>query len=116
MPVLVNFPEEQSTRINTLGLRSAKTASVTARFELQLWDAQSGRIVWEDLSDLPVAKELIREHPVSFEEIIQAPWTNLIKQIPSETASRAQTENPTCIRSVATYRIYYGCKNLLGAT
>jgi len=94
MPVLVNFQEEQSTRINALGLRSAKTASATARFELQIWDAQSGRIVWDGLSDLTVAEELIRERPVSFEEIIQATWTNLIKQIPSETVSHAQAENP----------------------
>ncbi|HJY83689.1 MAG TPA: hypothetical protein VKK81_21715 [Candidatus Binatia bacterium] len=94
MPVLVNFQEEQSTRINALGLRAAKTASATARFELQIWDAQSGRIVWDGLSDLTVAEELIRERPVSFEEIIQATWTNLIKQIPSETVSHAQAENP----------------------
>ena len=71
MPVLVNFQEEQSTRSNALGLRSAKTASATTRFEPQIWDAQSGRIVWEGLSDLPVAEELIREHLVSFAEIIQ---------------------------------------------
>ena len=94
MPVLVNFQEDQSTRINALGFRAAKTASATARFQLQIWDAQSGRIVWEGLSDLTVAEDQIRERPVQFEEVIRATWENLLQKIPSDTLSRPQAEGP----------------------
>ena len=94
MPVLVNFQEDQSTRINALGFRAAKTASATARFQLQIWDAQSGRIVWEGLSDLTVAEDQIRERPVQFEEVIRATWENLIKKIPSDSTAPAQAEGP----------------------
>ena len=94
MPVLVNFQEDQSTRINALGFRAAKTASTTARFQLQVWDARSGRIVWEGLSDLTVAEDQILERPVQFEEVIRATWENLLKKIPSDTLPRPQAEGP----------------------
>ena len=83
LPILVNFNESFSTRLSVLGLRIGKTASANARFQLQLWDGQSGRLVSEGISDLPLAQETFREDPIPFEDMIQATWQSLIEKIPT---------------------------------
>ena len=83
MPILVNFTEAFSTRLSVLGLRLGKTASANARFQLQLWDGQSGRIVWEGISDLTLAQETFREDPIPFEDTILATWQSLVEKIPT---------------------------------
>ncbi len=85
VPILVNFNESLSTRLSLLGLRIGKTASANARFQLQLWDGQSGRIVWEGISDLTLAQETFREDLIPFEDTIQATWQSLIEKIPTGT-------------------------------
>ena len=85
LPILVTFQEDQSSRLSAFGLRAAKTASATARLQLQIWDAHSGRIVWEGLSDVTMAREMIWEGPIHFDEIIQTTWAKLLQTIPSAT-------------------------------
>lgn len=95
VPILLNFRERQNTRISVFGLRLAKTSWATARFQLQIWDARSGGIVWEGLSDFTLAQEILRERPVQLEDTIRATWESLIKEIPSDTVSPAKAEEPT---------------------
>jgi len=95
VPILLNFHEMQNNRLTVFGLRLAKTSWVTTRFQLQIWDAQSGGIVWEGLSELTLAHEILLERPVHFEDTIRATWESLIKEIPSATVSPAKAEEPT---------------------
>ena len=83
VPILVTFNEAFSTRLSVFGLRLGKTASANARFQLQLWDGRSGRIVWEGISDLTLAQETFREELIPFEDTIQATWQSLIERIPT---------------------------------
>lgn len=87
VPILVNFEEGGATRISLFGMRLAKTAWATARFQLQIWDGWSGRIVWEGMSDLTLAQEFIRERPVRFEDTIQTTWESILEKIPSNATS-----------------------------
>lgn len=87
VPILVNFEEGGATRISLFGMRLAKTAWATARFQLQIWDGWSGRIVWEGMSDLTLAQEFIRERPVRFEDTIQATWESILEKIPPHTTA-----------------------------
>lgn len=89
LPIQVAFREEISSRLSVFGLRLFKTSSANARFQLQIWDGRSGRIVWEGISDLTLAREVIRESPVRFEEIAEATWESLISEIPSAAAVAA---------------------------
>ena len=88
VPILVSFHEENRARFSVFGLRIGRTASANARFQLQIWDGRSGRIVWEGISDLTLAQEVIRERPVRFEDIVQATWESLIGEIPAEPPHR----------------------------
>jgi len=84
LPILVTWHEAQSPRLTALGLQAVKTVSATARFELQLWDTRSGRVVWEGFSELTLAEDLIRERPVPFAALIQATWETLLQHLPAE--------------------------------
>jgi hypothetical protein len=94
LPVLVSFREDQSSRLTAFGVQAARTASATARLQLQIWDAHAGRIVWEGRSDVTLAREMLREGPIRFDEIVQVTWTKLLQQIPSDmtTPSPADEE------------------------
>ena len=81
VPILVNFNETASTRFSVFGLRLGKTTSANARFQLQIWDGRSGRIVWEGISDLTLARETFREGPILFGDTVRATWESLIDQI-----------------------------------
>jgi len=95
LPVLVSFREDQSSRLSAFGVQAARTASATARLQLQIWDAQAGRIVWEGRSDVTLAREMLREGPIRFDEIIQVTWANLLRQIPSDMTIPPPTEGTT---------------------
>jgi hypothetical protein len=97
VPILVNFQEGGATRLSFFGVRLAKTAWTTARFQLQIWDGRSGRIVWEGISDLTLAQELIWERPVRFEDTIQATWESIIEHIPTDSVSPVQGETPASL-------------------
>ncbi len=85
VPILVNFTESLTTRFSLFGLRLGKTASTSARFQLQIWDGHSGRIVWDGISDLTLAQETFREGPIRFNQIVKETWLSLIEQIPSNS-------------------------------
>lgn len=88
----LKIPQEPIISGDRTRVRLAKTSWANARYQLQIWDGQSGRIVWEGISDLTLAQEVIREQPVRFEDIIQETWASLIEQIPADSAFPARTE------------------------
>ncbi len=82
MPVLVSFYEAQSSRISVFGVRLGKTASASTRFDLQIWDGRTGRIVWEGSSHLTLAQEVVREGPIPLEETVRGTWESMIQEMP----------------------------------
>ena len=92
VPILVSFHEETNTRLSALGFRIAKTATSNTRVQLEIWDAQTGRIVWEGLSDSTLATELLREQSVHFERAVQLAWEDLIKQVPTSDVAAASPD------------------------
>ena len=89
VPILVNFHEEMNTRLSTLGFRLAKTATTNTRVQLQIWDGQTGHIVWEGLSDVTLAEETVREQSIRFERAIQLTSEYLLKQVPDSDVASA---------------------------
>lgn len=89
VPSLVNFQEQVATRLSAFGMRIGKTASATARFQLQIWDGQTGHIVWEGLSDVTLAQEMIRENPVRLDDVVRATWDRLLEEMPGSGAVAA---------------------------
>jgi hypothetical protein len=86
MPILVGFSEDASTRLSVFGFRVGRTASANARFQLQIWDSQSGHIVWQGLSDLTLGQDTLREERIRFEDVVRATWDSLVAKIPAAGA------------------------------
>jgi len=95
LPVLVSFREDQSSRLSAFGVQAARTASATVRLQLQIWDAEVGRIVWEGGSDVTLAREMLREGPIRFDEITQVTWAKLLQQIPSDMTIPSPNDGQT---------------------
>jgi PBP1b-binding outer membrane lipoprotein LpoB len=95
LPILISFREDQSSRLTAFGLQAARTASATARLQLQIWDSEAGRIVWEGRSDVTLAREMLREGPIRFDEIIQIAWAQLLQQIPANETTPAFFDEET---------------------
>jgi hypothetical protein len=90
VPILVSFQEQSATRLSVFSLRLIKTISATERVQLEIWGADSGRIVWEGISDLTLAQDTFRERLVRFEDTVRATWESLIGKIPSRPASESK--------------------------
>ncbi len=79
---LLQYVQDTSTRFSVLGIRFLETRSSTLRVFAQIWDTQSGNIVWEASSEVTLAGEDVRAKPISFEEVATRAWAELIKQLP----------------------------------
>jgi hypothetical protein len=87
VPILVSFREDSATRLSAFGLRIGKTAASNARLQLQVWDAHTGRIRWEGVSDVTLAQEVVRERFVRLERMMEVSWEYLLAQIPNTDVS-----------------------------
>jgi hypothetical protein len=83
VPILMGLREGESGRLSVLSFRIAKTSWASPRLQLQVWDATSGRIVWEGTCEATLAHEEIRENPVRLVDAIRASWDLLISRLPS---------------------------------
>jgi hypothetical protein len=82
LPTLLEYRRDTSTRISILGIRFVETRSSTLRVFAQIWNAETGDIVWEGSSQATVAGEDIREKPIPFEEVALLAWSELFKKLP----------------------------------
>jgi len=83
VPILVNLREETYTRFSVFGVRIGKTAVTNIRVQLEIWDGETGRIVWEGLSDVTLAEEVVRERSIHFERALETTWDFVLKEIPN---------------------------------
>ncbi len=87
-PSLASFSQTMSGRLSFLGLRILQTRITTLRLTLQLWDTQTGNIVWESSGEATLAGEDIREFRIPFDEIARGLWShmldNLFTRLPKE--------------------------------
>jgi hypothetical protein len=67
-------------RIGFYGWNFIQSRVTTLRLWLQLWDTQSGQILWESAGEITLATELLRpERTVSLDEIAQKLWLRMIQ-------------------------------------
>ena len=67
-------------RFDALGLKMVRNQIITLRLWLQLWDTQSGRMLWESAGETTVATELLREQAaVPLTEVARALWFRMVQ-------------------------------------
>ena len=78
-PGLAAFSQSMSGRFSAFGLRIFQTRVSVLRLSVQLWDTQTGEIVWEASGEATLAGEDVREVRISFEEIAGRLWQRMLK-------------------------------------
>ena len=78
---LAGFEQSSSGRFDLFGLRLIKTNKANLRVFLQLWDSQSGAIVWEGYEEMDYAYDTYSEKGVMFYDIARAMAENMFANI-----------------------------------
>jgi hypothetical protein len=80
LPGLGDFNQVILDRLAFSGLNFIRSRVTTLRLWLQLWDTQTGKILWESAGEATVSTELVRaERSVPLEEIAQKLWLRMIQ-------------------------------------
>ncbi len=79
---LAGFSQFSSSRLNALGVRLIQTNQATIRLFAQIWDTETGRIVWEGSEELNRARDTFTSQPIGFNEVVAQSAKELIARMP----------------------------------
>jgi hypothetical protein len=79
---LSRFDRNSSSRFRIFGLRIIETKEANSRLFVQIWNTESGAIVWEGTEELNYAWDTIQEKPVTFRLVVEQIARNLIDKLP----------------------------------
>ena len=80
LPGLADFNQVVIDKFEIAGIKMVRNRVITLRLWLQLWDTQTGEIVWESAGEATVASELLLpERIVPLDEIAQKLWLRMIQ-------------------------------------
>jgi hypothetical protein len=81
-PGLAAFDEVVGDKVEAFGFKLLKTRLTTLRLWLQLWDTQTGQMLWESSGEVTVAAQLLTQESaaVSLEDIAGKLWSGMIQE------------------------------------
>jgi hypothetical protein len=88
---LANFEQVSRGRLSLLGLRFIETKIANMRVFLQVWDSQTGKVIWEGGGELNYTFETVVEQPVFFLQVAQKAAERLYEDLPPAPAVPAVT-------------------------
>jgi hypothetical protein len=91
LPGLADFNQVVIDKFEIAGIKMVRNRVITLRLWLQLWDTQTGEIVWESAGEATVASELLLpQRMVPLDEIGQKLWLRMVQDnlLTGETQSR----------------------------
>jgi hypothetical protein len=81
LPGLAEFNQTVLDKFEALGFKALRTRITTLRLWLQLWDTQTGQIVWESSGEITAVTQLLRaKRTVPLDHIAQKLWLQMIQQ------------------------------------
>jgi hypothetical protein len=96
LPGLGEFTQTIVDKFEVMGLKLVRSRVTTLRLWLQLWDAQTGRILWESSGEVTAVNALVTaKRAVPLEQLAQALWLEMIQQdlIEGKTETRLFLRN-----------------------
>ena len=91
LPGLADFNQVVIDKFEIAGIKMVRNRVITLRLWLQLWDTQTGEIVWESAGEATVASELLLpQRMVPLDEIGQKLWLRMVQDnlLTGETQAR----------------------------
>lgn len=90
-PRLAAFTQTMTDRwkIPALDIRVTQTRSSLLRVSLQLWEAESGELIWSSVAETIMESEAISQDPVFFEDAVRLTFGSLLSDfLNRQTASK----------------------------
>jgi len=82
LPKLLHFQQEVFDRATVLGISFLRTRQSTVDIHAQIWDTQTGEVVWQGVGEGSEASEVVRGRPVSFTSVAQNACESLASRMP----------------------------------
>jgi len=80
---LSSFSQNSKGRFNFLGLRLLQTKEANIRLFFQIWNSETGAIVWEGTEEVNYSWDTTSEKPVTFQLIVEEIARNLVSKLPA---------------------------------
>jgi hypothetical protein len=96
LPGLAEYNQVIIDRLALSGWKFIQSRVITLRLWLQLWNTQTGQMIWESAGEITMATELLRpERTVPLDEIAQTLWLRMIQDnlLTDRTRSRSFFSN-----------------------
>ena len=79
-PHLAAFSQTMTDRAKVIGfdIRIAQTRSSNMRVSLQLWDAETGEMVWASMAETTMQNEAVSQDPVYMEDVARATLGSIV--------------------------------------
>ena len=84
---LSSFSQNSKGRFSFLGLRVAQTKEANIRLFFQIWNSETGAIVWEGTEEVNYAWDTTKEKPVTFQLIVEEIARNLVNKLPASASN-----------------------------
>ncbi|MEH6576793.1 MAG: hypothetical protein V7731_06905 [Amphritea sp.] len=81
---LSSFNQGSFGRFSMFGYRMFQTKYADIRIFIQVWDSQTGSIVWEGVEELTLAEDTSAQKVINFTSVVEASARSLIKLLPHE--------------------------------
>lgn len=81
-PRLVTFSKGASGRFGAGGLSILKTYDTSIKVYCELWDIETGQIVWVGVGEAQMIREHYKAKPIPFEDVALEAITKLVSQFP----------------------------------
>jgi len=110
---LGNFEQATAGRARILGVRFLDTRTANIRVHLEIWDTQTGGIVWQGNEELTYAQEGIREKPVTFQQVARLASDRLVAKVgESGTELLREDQAPVAANTAASFPVAAGSCNV----
>jgi hypothetical protein len=90
MPKVLRFEHESFDRVNILGISFLRTRLSTLDIHIQLWDTETGDVVWQGIGEGSEAAEAVEGRPVSFMTVAQFACESLSTRLPWLAEKRSE--------------------------
>ncbi len=82
LPRLLRFDSETFDRATIVGIAFLRTRQSSVNIQAQIWDTETGEVVWEGASEGTVASEVVRGSPASFMAVAQNACESIAARMP----------------------------------
>ena len=93
LPCLLDIDRWSTGRLSVASVKFLNTHIVSGMLGMEIWDTRKGNKVFSASSDVTLAKEKIKEEPISLEEAFESAWFGIMKELPGYPAL-AEEQNP----------------------